>query len=413
MTRILIKNIKKLVGTHSENVGILRGGALRHLPDIDNAFLLIENDCILDFGTMQDAPEQADTVIDATDRLVLPAFCDSHTHLVFAATREEEFRMRIEGATYEAIAAAGGGILNSARKLGAMSEDLLFEQAEIRLNDAKKLGTGCIEIKSGYGLSVDAELKMLRVIRRLKERHTDVAIKASFLGAHALPLAYRDDRNAYISLIINEMLPNIAAEGLADYVDVFCEKIAFSVAETAVILEAAAKYGLKPKIHTNQFFSLGGIALAVKMGALSVDHLEVLNDAEVDLLGKSATIATLLPTAPFFLNDVHTPPARKLIEANAAVALATDYNPGTTPSVSMPFVVSLACIRLRMLPEEAINAATINGAAALELSDMYGSISKGKKASVIITKPAPSVAYLPYSFGGGWIEKVILNGVVR
>lgn len=412
MSSLLIKNIKSLIGTHPLSISRLKGEALSNLPTIENAFLLIENKRITQFGAMADCPQRADKITDATDRIVLPAWCDSHTHLVFAATREEEFEMRIQGIPYEEIAARGGGILNSARKLQAMSENELFERSLLRLDEAIKLGTGCIEIKSGYGLTVDSELKMLRVIKRLKAV-SDIEIKASFLGAHAVPSAYKSDRNAYISLIINEMLPKIAHEGLADYVDVFCEKIAFSSEETDRILTAAARYGLKPKIHTNQFNSMGGIETAIKHNAVSVDHLEVLNDAEIALLKNSNTIATLLPTAPFFLNDSHTPPARKLIDAGATVALATDFNPGTTPSVSMPFVISLACIRLRMTPAEAINAATLNGAAALEMSHDFGSFAVGKMGNCIITKPVASVAYLPYSFGSNWIETVVLKGKVQ
>ena len=412
MSSLLIKNIKSLIGTHPLSISRFEGEALSNLPTIENAFLLIENQRITLLGAMPECPERADTIIDATDRIVLPAWCDSHTHLVFAATREEEFEMRIQGIPYEEIAARGGGILNSARKLQAMDENELFKRSLLRLDEAIKLGTGCIEIKSGYGLTVDSELKMLRVIKRLKAV-SDIEIKASFLGAHAVPSAYKTDRNAYISLIINEMLPKIAHEGLADYVDVFCEKIAFSSEETDRILTAATRYGLKPKIHTNQFNSMGGIETAIKHNAVSVDHLEVLNDAEIALLKDSNTIATLLPTAPFFLNDLHTPPARKLIDAGATVALATDFNPGTTPSVSMPFVISLACIRLRMTPAEAINAATLNGAAALEMSHDFGSFAVGKMGNCIITKPVPSVAYLPYSFGSNWIETVVLKGNVQ
>lgn len=407
MSSILIKNITQLVGAHALDIIRLEGSEMPHLPKVDNAFLLIENQCIMKFGGMKNCPNRADIVIDATDRFVLPAWCDSHTHLVFAATREEEFERRLRGATYEEIAASGGGILNSAKRLQAMDENKLFEKSLERLEEARNMGTGAIEIKSGYGLTVESELKMLRVIRRLKEK-SNVEIKATFLGAHAVPMAYRGNRTMYMSLIINQMLPQIAAEGLADYVDVFCEKIAFSVKETETILEAASKYGLKPKIHTNQFNSMGGIEAAVKYDAVSVDHLEVLNDAEIAVLKKSNTIATLLPTAPFFLNDAHTPPARKLLDANVVVALATDFNPGTSPSVSMPFVVSLACIRLRMTPEEAINAATLNGAAALDIADSHGSIAVGKKAKLILTKPVNSLAYLPYAFGTNWIEQVII-----
>ncbi len=405
MSSILIKNIKQLYGTHDTHLSRLKGSTMSILPHVDNAFLLFDDYCIQRFGEMKDCPDRAHSIIDATNRFVLPAWCDSHTHLVFAATREEEFELRLKGAQYEEIAAKGGGILNSAKRLQAMDEAELFERSLARLEESKKLGTGAIEIKSGYGLTIGSEMKMLRVIRKLKE-YSDIAIKATFLGAHAVPMEYRQNRAAYLSLIMNEMLPQIAGEGLADYVDVFCEKIAFSVEETEQILDAASKFGLKPKIHTNQFNSMGGIEVAVKYKAVSVDHLEVLNAAEIAVLQHSDTIATLLPTAPFFLNDSHTPPARALLKADVCVALATDFNPGTSPSVSMPFVVSLACIRLRMTPEEAINAATLNGAAAMDISDTHGSISVGKKARLILTKPAPSLAYLPYSFGHNWIERV-------
>ncbi len=412
MSALLIKNIRTLIGIHPLSKTRLCGAEMADLPTMENAFLLIENQRITQFGAMVDCPQRADETIDATARIVLPAWCDSHTHLVFAATREEEFEMRIQGIPYEEIAARGGGILNSARRLQAMPEDELFDRSVLQLNEARLMGTGCLEIKSGYGLTLDSELKILRVIQRLKAV-SDVEIKASFLGAHAVPLEYKNNRNGYISLIINEMLPKIADEGLADYVDVFCEKIAFTSEETDRILSAASKYGLKPKIHTNQFNSMGGIEIAVRHNAVSVDHLEVLNDAEISILKNSKTIATLLPTAPFFLNDSHTPPARKLIDAGVTVALATDFNPGTTPSVSMPFVVSLACIRLRMTPDEAINAATLNGAAALEMSNDFGSIAIGKLGNCIMTKPVPSVAYLPYAFGSNWIEKVVLKGRVQ
>ncbi len=406
---LLISNIRWLVGTHPLSIEQLKGREISHLPIIENAFLLIDNQRITRFGTMPEPnrPTRADQYVDASNRAVLPAFCDSHTHLVFAASREKEFEMRLKGMPYETIAANGGGILNSARKLGVMSENELFERSLARLEEAQSLGTAAIEIKSGYGLTVESELKMLRVIRRLKEKMGEkMCIKATFLGAHAVPTVFKENRKAYISLIINEMLPKIAAEGLADYVDVFCEKIAFSADETDEILRGAARFGLRPKIHTNQFNSMKGIETALKNRAISVDHLEVLTENEIKLLGNSPTIATLLPTAPFFLNDPHTPPARELIDAGATVALATDFNPGTSPSVSMPFVVSLACIRLRMTPAESINAATLNGAAALEVANDFGSIAVGKMGRVILTKPIPSVAFLPYNFGTNWIEKV-------
>ncbi len=409
-TSLLVSNIKNLILTEdSPRTSPLRGADLAHLPSIENAFLLIENQRIKDFGPMKNCPDRADQTIDAAGRMVLPAWVDSHTHLVFAKTREDEWVNRIKGLSYEEIANRGGGILNSAKRLQETPEDVLFEQALERLEEVKNYGTGAIEIKSGYGLTVESELKMLRVIRRLKEV-SDVGIKATFLGAHSVPMEYRNgNRQGYIDLIINEMLPQIAGEDLADYIDVFCEKVAFSVAETEQIMEAGARYGLKPKIHVNQFYCLGGIAAAVKHGAISVDHLEVVDDSDVEALKNGETIATLLPSAPFFLND-HIPPARKLIDAGLPVALATDFNPGTSPSGRMPFVLSLACIQMKMLPEEAINAATLNGAFALEWADEYGSIARGKAANFILTKEVPSVAYLPYAFGSDWVERVFIQG---
>ncbi|HFA52022.1 MAG TPA: imidazolonepropionase [Bacteroidetes bacterium] len=409
---LLIKNIKELVGTEENpRSSPIPGNELATLSTIKNAFLLAENGRIKDFGKMENCPLRADREIDATGRMVFPSFCDSHTHLVFAKSRENEWVDRIKGLSYEEISNKGGGILNSARRLQETPEDLLFEQALERLQEVKKQGTGLIEIKSGYGLTTDSELKMLRVIRRLKETG-EMEIKATFLGAHSMPMQYRNgNRQGYINLIINDMLPQIAGEGLADYIDVFCEKVAFSVAETEQILAAGAKYGLKPKIHVNQFYSLGGIAAAVKYGAVSVDHLEVVADADIEILKKSKTMATLLPSAPFFLND-HIPPARKLIDAGLPLALASDFNPGTTPSGRMSFVLSLACIQMRLLPEEAINAATLNGAFALESADKYGSIARGKRANFFITKPMPSVAYLPYAFGSDLIERNFVGGRV-
>ncbi len=407
---LLVKNIRQLVGTEEQpRTTPIPGSQLGQLNKVETAYLLIEGDRIKDFGPMENCPDRADRVVDATGRMVFPAWCDSHTHLVFANSREEEWVDRIRGLSYEEISNKGGGILNSANRLQKMSEELLFEQAWERLEEVKSYGTGLIEIKSGYGLTVESELKMLRVIRRLKER-SRMTIKATFLGAHSIPLAYRhSNRQGYIQLIVNEMLPRVANEGLADYIDVFCEKVAFSVDEMEQVLEAGAKYGLKPKVHVNQFYCLGGIAAAVRHNAISVDHLEVVDDSDVEALKGSSTIATLLPSAPFFLND-HIPPARKLIDADLPVALASDYNPGTTPSGRMSFVVSLACIQMRMLPEEAINAATLNGAFALEAAGDFGSIARGKKASFFITKPMPSVAYLPYAFGSNLVERVFVEG---
>jgi imidazolonepropionase len=407
---LLVKNIKHLVGTEAKaRTTARKGQELSQLETHENAFLLVENGRFSSFGNMEKCPDRADEVVDAKGGSLFPCWCDSHTHLVFAKSREDEWVDRIKGLGYEEIAQRGGGILNSARRLQETPEDLLFEQALQRLELAKNFGTGLIEIKSGYGLTVDSELKMLRVIQRLKAA-SSMGIKATFLGAHSVPMAYRNgNRQGYIDLIINDMLPQIAGEGLADYIDVFCEKVAFSVAETEQIMEAGARYGLKAKIHVNQFNCMGGIEAAVRHGAISVDHLEVLNDEDVAPLQKGHTTATLLPTAAFFLNDP-VPPARKLIEADVAVALASDFNPGTSPSARMPFVLSLACIQMKMLPEEAINAATLNGAFALEWADEHGSIAPGKRANFFITKPIPSVAYLPYSFGSDLIDQVFING---
>jgi len=408
---MLIKNIKSLVGARGNNVAILKGAAMKNLPTIENAWLLLENDKIKDYGKMESCPDRAEKEIDASGRMVFPSWCDSHTHLVFAGSREQEFKDRIVGLSYEEIAKRGGGILNSAKRLRETSEEVLLEQSYDRLLEVQNYGTGVIEMKSGYGLSVESELKILRVIQKLKAI-SPLKIKATFLGAHAVPTEFKENREGYIKLIINDLLPKVADEGLAEYIDVFCEKVAFTPKETERIMEAGWKYGLKPKIHTNQFYCMGGIEASVKHNAISVDHLEVVNDAEIECLKNSNTIATLLPSAPFFIND-HFPPARKIIDAGLPVALATDFNPGTTPSGRMSFVLSLACIKMKMLPEEAINAATINGAYALELQNDYGSIAKGKVANVFITKPIPSIAYLPYAFGSDLVETVILNGKLQ
>ncbi len=407
---LLIKNIKTLfqVDDTINPRSCVKGEDLSVLPSIDNAFLLIEGERIKDFGKMEDCPELNSEEVDATGRMVLPTWCDSHTHLVFAGSREGEFEDRIKGLSYQEIAQKGGGILNSAKRLQTTSEKDLLEQARLRLQEVIGFGTGAIEIKSGYGLTLESELKILRVISQLKEE-SDVAIKATFLGAHAIPSEFKNHREGYMNLILNEMLPAIAKENLADYIDVFCEKVAFSVEETIRIMEAGHKYGLKPKIHTNQFNCMGGIQAAVKHNAISVDHLEVLDDEEIKCLQNSDTMPCLLPSAPFFIND-HYPPARKMIGAGLPVALASDYNPGSTPSGKMPFVISLACIKMRMTPEEAINAATINGAKAMELEKDYGSIRKGKIANFMITKSIPSLAYIPYAFGSDIVEKVFLKG---
>ncbi|MDC0230638.1 imidazolonepropionase [Aureispira] len=409
--RTLICNIKELVLATNSPPKRVQGAEMSSLPVINNAYVVIEDDIIFDFGPMSEVPENNfDKTISAKGAFVLPTWCDSHTHLVFSTSREGEFIDKIQGISYEEIARKGGGILNSARKLQETPEELLLESAYQRILEVQSYGTGAIEIKSGYGLTVAAELKMLRVIKKLKNM-TKMPIKASFLGAHALPLEYTRNRADYIALIINEMLPKIAEEGLADYIDVFCEKVAFTVSETEQLMQAGAKYGLKPKIHTNQFNCMGGIQACVAHNAISVDHLEVITDEEIACLLNASTMATLLPSAPFFLND-HYPQARKMIDAGIAIALATDYNPGSTPSGKIPFVLSLACIKMKMLPEEAINAATINGAYAMELSDQVGSITKGKLANLIITKPISSLAYMPYAFGTNWIDKVMIAGEV-
>ena len=406
--RIVFKNIKTLVQTETSPRSIVKGTEMISLPTIDDAFLLIENNKIHSFGKMENCPARVDEVVDVSGRMIFPCWCDSHTHLVFAKSREEEMVDRIKGVSYEEIARRGGGILNSARRLRETPEEVLLEQALERLLEIQQYGTGAVEIKSGYGLSVEGELKMLRVIRRLRER-SDMTIKATFLGAHALPLEFKENRKGYIDLIIKEMLPQIAAEGLADYLDVFCEKNFFTVAETEALIEAGLQVGLKPKIHTNQFNSLGCIEMCVRHHAISVDHLEVLTAAEIQVLLMGDTMPTLLPSAPFFLQD-HYPPARQMLDAGLPIALASDYNPGSSPSGRMPFVLSLACTQLKMTPEEAINAATINGARAMELENTHGSIAVRKIANFFITKPIPSIAYLPYAFGSDVIEQVYIQG---
>ncbi len=411
MSSILIQHIKQLVNTREETT-LLRGTALAALPVIEDAFVLIDDGIIADYGHMYElelkVPQLPKYIIDADGQFVLPTWCDSHTHLVFAKTREEEFIDKIKGISYAEIAAKGGGILNSANKLNEASEDDLFISAWKRLEEVSKLGTGTIEIKSGYGLTVEGELKMLRVIKKLKEK-SSLSIKSTFLGAHTYPVAYKENHQGYIDSIIKEMLPVIAAEKLADYIDCFCETGFFSPEEMETVCKAGMSYGLKPKLHVNQLNSIGGIESAIKLNALSVDHLETMTDADVKLLSSSNTIGTLLPTAAFFLRMQYQP-ARQLIDAGCAIALASDYNPGSSPSGNMNFVIALSCIQMKMLPEEAINAATINGAYAMELQNELGSITIGKKANLIFTKPIPSLAYLPYAFGNNLVDKVMING---
>lgn len=407
--KILIQNIKELLQVREENINKVSGAEMAVLPKIDNAFLLLENDKITDFGPMESCPNIiVDETIDATSKVVLPTWVDSHTHIVYAGNRIQEFVDRINGLSYEEIANRGGGILNSAKKLNETSEEEIYNQSKARLEEVMQQGTGAVEIKSGYGLTVEGELKMLRVIKKLAENYP-IKIKATFLGAHAFPTEYKENHSAYIDLIVNEMLPKIAAENLADYIDAFLETGYFSIEETERIMEAGKRYGLIPKIHVNQFTAINGIEACVKHGALSVDHLEIVTDEDIEVLKGSITMPVALPSCSYFISIPYTP-ARKMIAAGLPLALATDFNPGTTPSGNMNFVVATACIKMKMTPEEAINAATINGAYAMGISATHGSITKGKSASVIITKPLTSYYQLPYAFGSNLIEQVIVNG---
>ncbi len=405
----IFTHIQSLFGIQNDFLSAIKGHDLDTVKQLEQAWMLIEDDRIVDFGSMENFPSgNYDQEINVAGKLIIPTWCDSHTHLVFPKTREEEFVDRINGLTYEQIAANGGGILNSAKNLTTISSAQLFEDACQRLEELIRLGTGAIEIKSGYGLSLEAELKILRVIKQLKETYS-LPIKATFLGAHAYPLAYKENKEGYIQLIIKEMLPAIAAEGLADYMDVFCDKGFFSVADTDRLLNAAAKYHLKPKIHANQLYNSGGVQIGVQHHAISVDHLECVGDEEISCLQNSATIPTLLPAAAFFLG-VSYQPARKMIDANLPVCLASDYNPGSCPSGNIPFLLSLACTQLKMTPNEAFNAVTYNGAAAMELQHEVGSITRGKKANFIISKTLPSFNLIPYSFGSNLMDKVYING---
>ncbi len=415
----IITNIKQLVNVREDNK-LLRGNELAHLPIIDNAYLIVEDGLIKDYGEMNNIEQaimndevinkkqETRNIINANGATILPTYCDSHTHIVFAATRENEFVDKINGLSYANIAAKGGGILNSAAKLATTSEDDLFDMAFARLNELIKLGTGAIEIKSGYGLSVDGEIKMLRVIQRLKQV-SPIPVKATFLGAHAFPTIYKENKQGYIDLILNKMLPIIAKENLADYIDAFCEEGFFSIEQTETICKAGIDAGLKVKIHANQLHLSGGVQLGVKLNALSVDHLEAMDEDAINCLANSTTIGTLLPTAAFFLR-INYQPARQLIDAGCAIALASDYNPGSSPSGNMNFVNSISCIQMKMLPEEVINASTINGAYAMEVEKELGSITRGKRANLIFTKPMSSLAFMPYSFGSNLIDKVMING---
>jgi imidazolonepropionase len=407
----LIINIKELLQVRETHVAKVSGAAMAILPSLKNAYLLLEDDTIMGFGSMEDCPKiNPEMIIDAAGKTVLPAWCDSHTHIVYAGNREQEFVDRIHGLSYEEIANRGGGILNSAKKLQDTPENELYEQSKKRLEEVMQMGTGAVEIKSGYGLTVDDEIKMLRVIKRLKADYP-VAIKATFLGAHAFPLEFKNNHQSYIDLIVNEMIPRIAEENLAEYIDVFCESGYFSTEETEEILKAGMAHGLIPKIHVNQFNAIGGVALGVKYKALSVDHLEVMHPEDIEVLKHTETMPVALPSCSYFLSIPYTP-AREMMAAGLPLALATDFNPGSTPSGNMNFVVATACIKMKMTPEEAINAATINGAYAMGISETHGSITIGKKANLIITKPIPSFYQLPYAFGSNLIDQVIHEGKV-
>ncbi len=406
MTHLFI-NIKELIQVREQHITKVSGQEMSVLPTIKNAYLLIENDKISDFGEMKNAPN-ADKITDCTGKMILPSWCDSHTHIVYVGNREQEFVDRINGLSYEEIANRGGGILNSAKRVQNSSEEDLYNESAERLKEIISQGTGAVEIKSGYGLTVDAELKMLRVIKKLKDNF-NIPIKSTFLGAHAFPEKYKDNKQAYIDLIINEMLPKIAEENLAEFVDAFCETGYFSVEDTEKIILAGKKYGLIPKIHVNQFTTIQGIEMCVKNESLSVDHLEVMTDEDIKMLKNSKTMPVALPSCSYFISIPYTP-ARKMINEGLPIALATDFNPGTTPSGNMNFVVATACIKMKMTPKEAINAATINGAYAMNLADEVGSITKGKRANFIVTKEISSYNFIPYSFGSNLIDEVYLNG---
>ena len=410
MTTLII-NIKELLQVRETAIAKVSGAEMAILPTIKNAFLVIKGHLIADFGSMDNLPQiLADKTIDATGKMVLPSWCDSHTHIVYAGNREQEFVDRINGMTYEEIANRGGGILNSAKKLNETTEEEIYNQSKARLEEVMHLGTGAVEIKSGYGLTVEGELKMLRVIQRLAQNYP-ITIKATFLGAHAFPLEFKGNHQGYIDLIINEILPEIAKNKLAEFIDVFCETGYFTVDETQQIMEAGIKFGLKPKIHVNQFNSIGGIQAGIKYNALSVDHLEVMTTEDIEALKNTETMPVALPSCSYFLSIPYTP-AREMITAGLPLALATDYNPGSTPSGNMNFVVATACIKMKMTPEEAINAATINGAYAMGISATHGSITIGKKANLIITKPIPSYYQLPYAFGSNLIDTVLIEGEI-
>ena len=407
--KLLFSNIKELLQVREEKILKVSGAEMKELPSIKNAWLLVEDDKIEAYGSMDNPPDiEVDKKIDASGKIILPTWCDSHTHIVYAGNREQEFADRINGLSYEEIANRGGGILNSAKTLQETPEEEVYKQSAKRLEEVMKLGTGAVEIKSGYGLTEDAELKMLRVIKKLREDY-DLPIKSTFLGAHAIPKDYKDRPNEYMDLVINEILPKVGEQNLAEYIDIFCEKGYFTVEDTHKLLSAAKKYGLKPKIHVNQFNAIGGVRAGVEHNALSVDHLEIMDNEDIEALKNSDTMPVALPSCSLFLSIPYTP-ARRILDAGLPLALATDFNPGSTPSGNMNLVVSLACIKMKMTPEEAINAATINGAYAMELSETHGSITNGKQANFIITSEIPSYTFLPYAFGTNSIESVYING---
>lgn len=407
--RTLVTNIKSLVQVENEPRKAVCGSEMGNVECIDNAFLELEDDTIKDFGRMSELKEQrADKTVDAKNCFVLPSFCDSHTHLVYAGSREIEYIDKIRGLSYEEIAKRGGGILNSAKRLQEASEDELFYDALSRLEEITSYGTGAVEIKSGYGLTTEAELKMLRVIRRLREA-SPLTIRANFLGAHGVPMEYRDNVDAFVDLVIEDMLPKVAAEGLADFIDVFCDTGFFTVEQTERMLAAGAKYGLKPKIHANELDYSGGVEAGVKYGALSVDHLECVGDKEIAALKASETMPTILPGAAFFLNMPYSP-ARKMISAGLPVAMASDFNPGSSPSGNMQMVMTFACVNYRLTPQEALNATTLNSAYAMGISQTHGSIAKGKRANFYITKDIPTIEYIPYYYGANKVARTFLGG---
>lgn len=406
---LLIKNIKKLIQCRTDKTPFVSGKDMSFLPSIDDAFLLIKNGKINDFGKMQELKKiNTDQVIDAKDRMVLPSWCDSHTHIVFSGNRSKEFIDRIKGLSYEEIAARGGGILNSVKLLQNTSKEDLYNQSKMRINSVIRQGTGAIEIKSGYGLSFESELKMLQVIKQIKDS-SKMQVKSTFLGAHAYPNEFKGNKDGYIDLVLNKMLPAFKKENLIDFIDVFCEKGYFSPEDTERIIKEGLKYDIRSKIHVNQFNVLGGIKIAVENNALSVDHLEVLQDDDIKTLSKGSTMPVVLPTCSYFLG-IDYAPARKLIDAGLPLAIASDFNPGSSPSGNMNFVISTACTKMKLTTEEAINAATINGAYAMGLENKVGSISRDKIANLIITNKINSIDDIPYNFGGNQIYKIILEG---